>query len=328
MSRRTPLSDVAPELRRRVRLLPPLPLGTSLGLRATRGLTALAARGGSVAGVRLRELSAGGVRLRVFTPAPGAPGAGPRAGLLWVHGGGFVIGTAPQDDRFCATTARNLGIVVASVRYRLAPEHPFPAGVDDAVAGWRWLRENAAALGVDPARIAVGGQSAGGGLAACAVQRIHDEGPGAPAAQWLFSPMLDDRTAARRDLDGVRHRVWDNRLNGIGWQAYLGTPPGAADVPAYAVAARRADLSGLPPAWLGIGTVDLFHDEGLAYVRALRAGGVDCVLDVVPGAPHGFEAWAAGSAPARDYVGRARSWLGAVLDGPAGTRTAASPAAP
>jgi len=314
LSGRTPLSDVAPELRGRVRLMPPLPLGTSLGLRVTRGLTTLTARGGTVDGVRLRELAAGSVRLRVFTPVAGAAGGGPRGGLLWVHGGGFVIGTALVDDRFCAVTARDLGVVVASVRYRLAPEHPFPAAVDDVVAAWRWLCENAATeLGVDPARLALGGQSAGGGLAACAAQRLHDEGAGTPVAQWLFSPMLDDRTAARRDLDDRRHRVWDNRLNRIGWRAYLGAPPGAAGVPPYAAAARRADLTGLPPAWLGVGTVDLFHDEGLAYAAGLRAGGVDCTLDVVPGAPHGFETWAAASAPARDFVGRARSWLGAAL---------------
>jgi acetyl esterase/lipase len=310
---RTPLSDVAPELRRRVRLLPPLPLGTSLGRRATRGLTVLGARRGTVDGVRLRELPAGAVRLRVFTPDGGVPPGGARAALLWVHGGGFVTGTPLQDDRFCAATARDLGVVVASVRYRLAPEHPFPAGVDDAFAAWVWLRQNAAALGADPARIAVGGQSAGGGLAACAVQRIHDAGAGTPVAQWLFSPMLDDRTAAR-DLDGVRHRVWDNGLNRIGWRAYLGMPPGAAGVPAYAAAARRTDLAGLPPAWIGVGTVDLFHDEGLAYAAGLRAAGVDCTLDVVPGAPHGFESWAADTAPARDFVARARSWLDKALD--------------
>jgi acetyl esterase/lipase len=306
------LSDVAPELRRLVRLLPPLPLGTPLGLRATRVLTALAARGGSVDGVRLRELPAGAVRVRVFTP-DGASTGGPCAALLWVHGGGFVMGTALQDDRFCAATARDLGIVVVSVRYRLAPEHPFPAGVDDAFAAWLWLRGNAATLGVDPARLAVGGQSAGGGLAACLVQRIHDAGAGTPAAQWLFSPMLDDRTAARSP-DGARHRVWDNGLNRIGWQAYLGTAPGGAEVPPYAVAARRTDLAGLPPAWLGVGTVDLFHDEGLAYAAALRAGGVDCTLDVVPGAPHGFESWAARTTLTRAYLGRARTWLGEALE--------------
>jgi acetyl esterase/lipase len=296
--------------------MPRMPLGTPLGLRAMRTLTVMGARGGTVGGVDLREPAAGPVRLRVFTPVTGPPDGGPRPALLWLHGGGLVMGTPLQDDRFCAATALDLGVVVASVRYRLAPEHPFPAAADDGYAAWLWLRGNAAALGVDPARIAIGGQSAGGGLAASMVQRIHDAGrpgEGRPVAQWLFSPMLDDRTAARRELDAVRHHVWDNALNRIGWRAFLGTAPGGGDVPPYAAAARRTDLSGLPASWIGVGSVDLFHDEDRAYAAGLRAAGVDCTLDVVPDAPHGFESWASGTGLARAYVDRARAWLGGAL---------------
>jgi acetyl esterase/lipase len=317
LSERTGTPPVAPELRRRARLVPRPPLRTAFGVRASRTLNELFSRRGTVDGVSLREVSAGPSRLRVFTPTAGAaprPGEPGRPALLWLHGGGFVYGTPLQDDRFCAVTARDLGVVVVSVGYRLAPEHPFPAAVDDGFAAWAWLRSGAAAaLGADPARIAVGGQSAGGGLAACVVQRIHDAGDGDPAAQWLFSPMLDDRTAALRELDGVRHPVWTNALNRIAWGAYLGAPPGGDALPAYAAAARRTALAGLPPAWIGVGSIDLFHDETLAYAAALRAAGVGCTLDVVPGAPHGFESWAVGTATARAYLTRARTWLAGAL---------------
>jgi acetyl esterase/lipase len=200
-----------------------------------------------------------------------------------------------MDDGRCVGWARELGLVVVSVDYRLAPEHPFPAALDDAHAAWTWLQGAAPALGVDPARVAVGGASAGAGLAACLAQRLRDEGSAAggvpPAAQLLVYPMLDDRTAARHELDGG-HLVWSNRSNRTGWSAYLGAPPGAPHAPAYAVAARRDDLGGLPPAWIGVGALDLFLDEDRAYAARLRAAGVATELLEVPGAPHGFDALA------------------------------------
>jgi acetyl esterase/lipase len=125
--------------------------------------------------------------------------------------------------------------------------------------------------------------------------------------------MLDDRTAARRELDAVGHLVWNNRLNRLGWRSYLGAEPGAASLPAYAAAARRADLAGLPPAWLGVGDIDLFCDEVRVYAERLRASGVDATLDVVPGAPHGFEIWAPETPLARAHVSRAHDWLRATL---------------
>jgi len=250
--------------------------------------------------------------VRVYRPASvRAPAA-----LLWIHGGGFVIGRAAQNDRFCGTVARELGIVVVSVEYRKAPEHRFPAGLDDCQAGWTWMLRQAVALGIDPARVAVGGESAGGGLAASLVQRLHDAGGTQPAAQWLFCPMLDDRTAARRELDGVGHLVWTNRLNRSGWRSYLGVEPGAVSAAPYAAAARRDDLAGLPPAWIGVGDIDLFADEDRDYAERLRASGVHATLDVVPGAPHGFEIWAPDSTLAREYVTRAHAWLRGTLEVP------------
>ncbi|MFC5752388.1 alpha/beta hydrolase [Actinomadura rugatobispora] len=298
------LSAVAPELRGRLRLMPPLPLERT----PARRLMQVATRRMPPArqpGVTLGLAPGVTPGIRVYRPRRRRSGAA----LLWIHGGGLVIGGAVQDDRLCGSTALELGITVVSAEYRLAPEHPYPAALDDCHAAWTWLQEHAAALGVDPSRVAVGGQSAGGGLAAALAQRLHDAGGPRPVAQWLFCPMLDDRTAARRDLDAVGHRVWNNRLNRFGWRSYLGAEPGSPDVPPYAVPARREDLGGLPPAWIGVGDIDLFHDEDRDYARRLRAAGVDTTFHVVPRAPHGFEAWAAGTGLARDYLATARAWL-------------------
>ena len=208
-----------------------------------------------------------------------------RAAVLWIHGGGFVVGSASQDHARCVRLARDLDVVVVSAEYRTAPGNPFPAALDDVHAAWTWLVEHADELGVDPGRLAVGGQSAGGGLAAALVQRVHDAPGAQPVAQWLFCPMLDDRTAADRSLDPVRHYLWNNRSNRVGWRSYLGVEPGAPDVPRYAAPARRENLAGLPPTWIGCGDIELFHGEDRRYAEALAAAGVPIVLDVVQGAP-------------------------------------------
>jgi acetyl esterase/lipase len=272
-----------------------------------------------VEGVRARWARDGRLRLRLYEPtAGGRAGAAPGPALLWIHGGGLVIGSAQQDDRLCLGTAKALGIPIVSVEYRLAPEHPFPAALDDAVAGWRWLQQNAAALGVDPHRVAIGGESAGAGIAAGLVQRLHDEarrdhGTREPVAQWLFAPMLDDRTAARPELDAIDHPVWNNTANRFGWASYLGHAPGEPEDRPYVVPARRESLAGLPPAWLYAGDIELFHDEIVDYAERLQRDGVDVVWEIVPGAAHGFENWAHSTQLARELVGRAQQWLAAAL---------------
>jgi acetyl esterase/lipase len=256
-------------------------------------------------GVEARDLVEAGARVRVYRPHAGASGAA----LLWLHGGGLIVGTPRMDDARCGAWARELGLVVASVDYRLAPEHPFPAALDDAHTAWGWLQASAAALGVDPARVALGGASAGGGLAASLAQRLRDEGAVRPAAQLLLYPMLDDRTAARRELDDAGHLVWHNRSNRAGWSAYLGSPPGAPELPAHAAAARCDDLRGLPPAWIGVGDLDLFLDEGRAYAERLDRAGVAVVLHEVAGAPHGFDALAPHAPLARAFAARQLAFL-------------------
>ena len=219
-----------------------------------------------------------GVGIRLFRPS-GATGRMPA--LLWIHGGGYVIGKAAQDDALCRRFARELGTIVASVDYRLAPEHPYPGPVEDCYSALQWLVRLPS---VDPARVAIGGASAGGGLAAALALLTRDRGEIPLAAQLLVYPMLDDRTVDRKGLDNPGLRLWNQSSNKYGWSAYLG----GAD-PEVAVPARRDDLTGLPPAWLGVGTLDLFHDEDLAYAERLRAAGVRCEVEVVTGAFHGFD---------------------------------------
>jgi acetyl esterase/lipase len=246
--------------------------------------------------------------LRVYQTAGAAATTG---ALLWMHGGGLVAGTVKGDERACGEIAREAGIAVVSVEYRLAPEHPFPAALEDCLAAWAWTREHAGDLGIDRERIAVGGQSAGGGLAAALAQCLHDAGE-PPVAQLLFCPMLDDRTAANRRLDNAGHLIWHNRVNRSAWRHYLQREPGAPQPP-YAVPARRADLSGLPPAWIGIGDIDLFYDESRLYAERLRAAGVDVDLQVVAGGPHGFELVIWDAELSRTQRRRARQWLAARL---------------
>jgi acetyl esterase/lipase len=241
---------------------------------------------------------AAALRVRVYRPTH-APG--PLPALLWIHGGGFLFGSPEFDEAGNIQTARELGILIAAVDYRLAPRHPFPAALEDCHAALRWLHANATALGVQPARIAIGGSSAGGGLAAGLALQARDAGQIRVAFQLLLYPMLDDRTVLRTDLSDDNLRLWDTTSNRFGWTSYLAAAPGSAGVSPYAAPARCRDLAGLPPAWLGVGTYDLFHDEDLAYAQRLNAAGVPCETRVVAAAYHGFDAVSRKAPVARDF---------------------------
>jgi acetyl esterase/lipase len=227
------------------------------------------------------------LRIRLFSPA--SAGA-PRPAVLWMHGGGYVIGHPESDQAHSIALCRELSVIVAAVDYRLAPDHPFPAPLEDCYQALAWLHAQAEALNIDAARCVVAGASAGGGLAAATAQLAHDIGEIAIAFQLLLYPSLDDRSGLRTDIDERSLRIVSTATARFGWRSYLGREPGGGDMPPYAVPARRPDLSGLPPAWIGVGTADLFHDEGGAYAARLNAAGVPCTLDIVDGAFHAFDA--------------------------------------
>jgi acetyl esterase/lipase len=268
-----PSTDFHPDLRRVARLAPRALVGPR-SLRLIRALSGLQ-RSRTHDGVEVLILGSGvGVRLHrpvgVSQPTPA---------LLWIHGGGYVMGTAQQDDALCRRFTRELSITVAAVDYRLAPEHPYPASLEDCYSALTWL---AGLPAVDPARVAIGGAGAGGGLAAALALLAHDRGEITPVLQLLAYPMLDDRSGA--GPQNPNYRLWSLKSNRFGWASYLGNAN-----PQVAVPARRDDLAGLPPAWIGVGTNDLFHDEDLAYAERLTAAGVPCDVEVVPGAFHGFD---------------------------------------
>lgn len=239
--------------------------------------------------------------VRVFDPE--TPAAVPGPALLWIHGGGYVIGSAAQDDRLCRRFAAALGIRVISVDYRLAPDFPFPAAADDCYAALEWTANRPE---IDATRIAIGGASAGGGLAAALAIRAHDKGEIAPFFQLLVYPMLDDRSS---NVDG-RHRLWDAKSNRFGWDSYLG-----GQTPDEIAPARRDDLSGLPPAWIGVGTLDLFLTEDQVYAERLRQAGVPCSISLIPGAFHGFDLVAPGKRISRDFFEQQCAALKAAITG-------------
>lgn len=213
----------------------------------------------------------------------------PVPALLYLHGGGFMIGSARASHATCARLAHELGIVVVNVDYRLAPEVPFPGPLEDAYAALRWIKRQADDLGIDPDRIAVMGESAGAGLAAALAQLAHDRGEVETAFQLLLHPMLDDRTVLERDHEARGEFMWTTGSNRLAWTAYLGHPPTLDAAPEYAAPARRLDLAGLAPAWIGVGTLDLLYPEGKEYARRLNEAGVPCEFHEVEGAYHGFD---------------------------------------
>ena len=230
------------------------------------------------------------VRVRWYRPADDGAAAGePLPCLVWLHGGGYIMGTLDENDGRLDRMVVELGCAVVSVDWRLAPEHPYPAGLDDAETVWTRVAEDAAALGIDPARLALGGASAGAGLAAALCLRLRDRGRPQPALQLLVYPMLDDRerTASIRAIDEPGHPgLWSIRAQRLAWAAYLG-PLAEGDVPPTAAPARAADLSGLAPAFVGVGDVDAYLDEDVDYAVRLSAAGVPTELHVYPGVIHG-----------------------------------------
>jgi acetyl esterase/lipase len=226
------------------------------------------------------------VRILLYMP-PGAAAAA-RPAVLDIHGGGFILGDPEMGDVLNRQSALELDAVVVSVDYRLAPETPWPGSLHDNYAALCWLAGQAKELGVDPARIAISGGSAGGGHAAALAIHARNEGGPAICFQLLDYPMLDDRTCVHPEPHPyVGEFVWTPERNHFGWSSLLGAEPGGDDIHETAAPARVADPAGLPPTYISIGALDLFLEESLEYARRLTRAGVPVELHVIPGAYHG-----------------------------------------
>ena len=254
--------------------------------------------------------SGAALRVLVYTPRgakphgakpPGAkpPGAaGPLPAYLNLHGGGLVGGSPEQDEMVNRRLAGALGCVVVSPDYRLAPETPYPGPLEDCCAAFDWMVGEAGPPGIDRERIALGGSSAGGclaaGLALLLRDRARNGGGGVqPVFLFLVFPMLDDRTGSTRPVSPLAGEfIWTAAQNRFGWAAYLNAEPGSEGISAYAAPARAESLAGLPPTWIGCGALDLFIEENLEFTRRLIAAGVPAELHVYPGAYHAFQ-WVA-----------------------------------
>ena len=209
--------------------------------------------------------------------------------ILHVHGGGYVVGSVTTNHLSNIELALSTSALILSVDYRLAPETVAPGAVEDCYAALQWLHDSAEQLGIDRARIAVRGESAGGGLAAALALLARDRGGPAIAHQNLIYPMLDDRTCITRLPEHLGAFVWTPQANSFGWRSLLGQEPGSADISPYAAPARAEDLVGLPPAFICVGALDLFLVEDMDYARRLIEAGVAAELHVYPGAYHGFD---------------------------------------
>ncbi|WP_181774296.1 alpha/beta hydrolase [Amycolatopsis pittospori] len=230
--------------------------------------------------------------------ARGAPG------FYNIHGGGMVL-----DDRFAdlprmVALVEEFGFVAVTVEYRLAPEHPHPAPLEDCYAGLTWMAENASDLGFDPAKLIVGGGSAGGGLSAGVALLARDRGGPALAGQLLLCPMIDSANDSASTVEFAERGVWSRAANEFGWRSLLNgqTSP-------YAVPATAADLTGLPPAFIEVGAAEIFRDEDVDYARRLWAAGVPTELHVWAGAYHGFDRFAPDSEVTRAALAARASWL-------------------
>jgi acetyl esterase/lipase len=241
----------------------------------------------SVKTVRVPGLnSAPDVRVLAYRPTA-AEGLLPA--LVHLHGGGYVVGSPERKGAEHRKLAIDLGCAIYSVDYRLAPEIPFPGGIEDCYAVVKWLHSNASQLEIDATRIGVMGESAGGGLAASLALMVRDRGEFSLAFQQLISPMLDDRTAFNADLNPLAGEfAWTRQDNAFGWASLLGSSVGEPDVSPYAAAARADNLKGLPPTFISIAVLDLLMEEELEYARRLVRAGVPLELHVYPGTYHGF----------------------------------------
>lgn len=282
------LRAIAPRIDAFLRLGPPLSRATLAETRKSTAAYSQKPLGNPSYERRMIAVGGGHPEVAIFI-VNSRPGAS-RPAILHTHGGGFVTGSAESSIRDLQDICASLDCVAVSVDYRLAPETTFRGSVEDSYAGLKWLHAHAAEIGADPDKIAVMGDSAGGGHAALLAIVARDRGEVPVCFQCLIYPMLDDRTGTTRmPPPNVGTLIWNSQRNRFGWESFLGMTPGGRRVPATGVPARIASLAGLPPAFIAVGTLDLFGDEDIDYAQRLVAVGVPTELIVVPGAFHGFD---------------------------------------
>ncbi|WP_240345032.1 alpha/beta hydrolase [Novosphingobium sp. THN1] len=291
-----PMALLDPELREGARLILSRPLPDPLDHAAIVGMRKAAPPAPDVL-----PAPAPAVELRLIEGAPGHPpvkvaviGACRKAALrpavLHIHGGGFIVGRMEDTIPASQQLAKEFDCVVVEVDYRLSPETRFPGPLEDCCAALTWLHANADVLGVDRTRIAVKGESAGGGLAAMVALAARDRRSVPLCCQILIYPMLDDRTGSTRRVPPFIGTIgWNEAGNVVGWSSLLGQPAGQPTIPAGSVPARAPDLAGLPRTFIGVGSIDLFVDEDIAYAGRLVQAGIPTELLVMPGAFHGFD---------------------------------------
>ena len=277
-----------PDLAKIVPLLPTMSMDDVHGARAMLDAMMTARKADfDTGGLRIEDLQVArpdddaDLGIRVYHPTAGATGAG----VLYLHGGGFVVGNLESEHGFAMQIAKEVGAVVVSVDYRLAPEHPYPAPLDDCFTAHLWFHQNAASLGVDTDRIAVCGQSAGGGLAAALALLVRDREAPPLVFQFLSIPELDDRLETASMAAFVDTPLFDRPAAEASWRHYLGDE--SDEVSPYAAPARADDLRGLPPAYISTMEFDPLRDEGIRYGLALLEAGVSCELHSFPRTFHG-----------------------------------------
>ncbi|SOC45050.1 alpha/beta hydrolase [Ureibacillus acetophenoni] len=227
------------------------------------------------------------IKVRVYKPTKETDGKLP--GFLWIHGGGYVLGTAEADDALCVNIVNTANCVVVSVDYRLAPEHPYPTPIEDCYSALSWLVNNADELGVDTDKIGVGGLSAGGGLTAALTLLARDRQFPKVHIQFPLYPMIDDSNNTPSANEITDSMIWNQKLNDSGWKMYLGELYGKEEIPVYAAPARATDFSNLPTTYTFIGQLDPFRSETLTYVSKLAEAGIDVEFHLYPGGYHSFE---------------------------------------
>ncbi len=282
------VSRVAPELREMLTIFPPIELPE--GLEEARNAPQIPAQKSEHVRISSRIIEGADKQemlVKLYQPAKQESRKLPA--MLWIHGGGYVLGHPDSDDGLCQEFAEGAGCVVVSVDYRLAPEHPYPAPLEDCYAALVWMTNAAEELNIDLARIAIGGLSAGGGLTAALALLARDRGGPSIAFQMPLYPMIDDRNVTPSSYEITdKLAIWNRGNNLAAWRMYLGEHMNG-EISPYAAPARAKNLSGLPPTYTCIGQLDPFRSETIEYVARLAEAGVPVEFHLYPGGYHAFE---------------------------------------